>query len=95
MVRRSTFRKLLSARSGDGVSVIFPTLNGARKHSPLVYARMIPEILAVQSDGGLRQLWQRHENLIQTVSIDDEGGWIDLDTRQDYQSCKQGYKFVK
>lgn len=44
---------------------------------------------------GLRQLWKRHKNLIPTVSIDDEGVWIDLDTRQDYQSCKPGYKFVK
>lgn len=95
VVRRSTFRKLLSARPANGVSVIFPTLNGARKHPPLVDARMIPEILAFQSDGGLRQLWHRHEEFIQTVSVDDEGVWIDLDTQQDYLSCKQDYEFKK
>lgn len=95
VVRRSTFRKLLAARPTEGISVTFPTLEGFRKHPPLVDARLIPEILTFQGEGGLRSLWQRHEKLIRTVPVDDEGVCIDLDTRQDYQACRQTYEFVK
>lgn len=95
VVRRATFRKLLSARPAEGVSVIFPTLGGFRKHPPLVDARLIPEILAFQGEGGLRGLWRQHESLIRTVPVDDEGVWVDLDTRQDYQKCRQAYESEK
>lgn len=95
VVRESTFRMLRSARPTDVSSVIFPTLGGFRKHPPLVDARLIPEILAFQGSGGLRELWRQHEDLIQTVPVDDRGVWVDLDTQQDYQRCRQAYEFAK
>lgn len=95
VVHQATFHKLRRARPADGPSVIFPTLGGSRKHPPLIDTKLIPEILAFQGGGGLRQLWQQHEKRILTVPVDDEGVRIDLDTRQEYQMCRQAYEFAK
>lgn len=91
VIRESTFRKVLSRRDGS-LSVIFPTLDGFRKHPPLVDFRLIPEILAYSGDGGLRQFWKERDSLIQTVPVDDDGVWTDLDTQEDYKKCKEQYE---
>ena len=91
VVRENTFRRILARRDGS-LSVIFPTLDGYRKHPPLVDSRLIPEILAFDRDGGLRRFWQEHEELIRTVSVDDGGVWVDLDTQEDYKKCKEKYE---
>ena len=87
-VQRETFRRLAAAWSEDVPGVVFPTLGGYRKHPPLIDFRLVPELLAFEGDGGLRELWRRHEEWIRTVPVDDEGVWVDLDTRTDYQSCR-------
>lgn len=94
VVHQSTFEKLLEVRSQSEISIVFPTLGGYRKHPPLVDARLIPEILAFQGSGGMRQLWQQYDELIRTVSVDDEGVWVDLDTQNDYQKCRQLYESI-
>lgn len=95
VVCQTTFQKLLRARPPDAPGLVFPTLRGFRKHPPLVDARLIPEIIAFRGSGGLRQLWQQHEDIIFTVPVDDEGVWVDLDTQPDYQICRQTYEFAK
>ena len=88
-VSPSTFRKLLKAREEQGRPLLaFPTLDGYRKHPPLVDARLIPEILAFRGEGGLRELWKRFESDTVTVPVEDGGVWIDLDTPEDYRNCK-------
>ena len=91
VVEENTFRRILTQRDGS-LSVIFPTLDGYRKHPPLVDSRLIPEILRFSGDGGLRQFWKEQESLIHTVSVDDAGVWVDLDTREDYCKCKEKYE---
>ena len=91
VVREETFRRILTQRDGS-LSVIFPTLDGYRKHPPLVDRRLIPEILHFSGDGGLRRFWQEQEHLIRTVRVDDAGVWVDLDTREDYAKCKEKYE---
>ena len=91
VVRKSTFSRVISRRDGS-MNVIFPTLDGYRKHPPLVDFRLIPEILSFDRDGGLRQFWKEREAIIQTVPVDDGGVWVDLDTQEDYQKCKEQYE---
>ena len=90
-VEPSTFRKVLAQRDGT-LGVIFPTLDGYRKHPPLVDYRLIPQILGFHGEGGLRQFWQEQEDLITTVAVDDAGVWMDLDTQEDYKKCKEKYE---
>ena len=91
VVRESTFRTIISQRDGQ-VSVIFPTLDGYRKHPPLVDSRLVPNILEFSGDGGLRQLWKQLDGIIRTVPVDDTGVWVDLDTKEDYELCKVQYE---
>lgn len=91
VVKESTFRRVREQRDAS-VSVIFPTLDGFRKHPPLVDYRLVPEIEAFDGEGGLRQLWKQHEALIRTVPVDDTGVWVDLDTQEDYKNCKEQYE---
>ena len=91
VVEEGTFRKVLAQRDGT-VGVIFPTLDGFRKHPPLVDYRLIPQILSFHGEGGLRQFWHEQEALITTVAVDDAGVWMDLDTQEDYKKCKEKYE---
>lgn len=79
-----TFRKVYQKHQNTGKDVTFPTIGGYRKHPPLISAACIPEILSFQEDGGLRQLWRRMEDRIQTVPVDDVGCTIDVDFPEDY-----------
>ena len=91
VVEQSTFRKVLAQRDGT-LGVIFPTLDGYKKHPPLVDYRLIPQILGFHGEGGLRQFWREQEALIRTVAVDDVGVWMDLDTQEDYKKCKEKYE---
>ena len=88
-VRPETFRRLTAAWTPESPRVIFPTLDGYRKHPPLIDFRLTPEILAWREEGGLRALWARHEAWIRTVPVDDVGVWMDLDTPEDYRACRE------
>ena len=92
VVAESTYDKLLAAREREAACVIFPALRGHRKHPPLIDARLIPAILAFDGDGGLRGLWERYEDDIRAVPVDDAGVWVDLDTPADYRKCRQIYE---
>ena len=91
-VAGSTYEKLLAAREREAAPVIFPALNGRRAHPPLIDARLIPEILAFDGEGGLRGLWERHGDELRSVPVDDGGVGLDLDTPEDYQRCRQLYE---
>ena len=92
VVRQETFRRLAAAWSATIPSIIFPTLDGYRKHPPLIDFRLVPELLAYDGEGGLRELWRRHEEWIRTVPVDDEGVWVDLDTQTDYRTCREKFE---
>jgi CTP:molybdopterin cytidylyltransferase MocA len=51
---------------------------------------MISEILAFSGEVGLRQLWKQVEGRIGYAPVDDPGVQIDLDTPEDYRSCREG-----
>lgn len=92
VIAPSTFERLLETRSRQHAAVIFPTLDGYRKHPPLIDAELIPEIIGFSGEGGLRGLWKRYEAQTLDVPVDDAGVWIDVDTPADYERCRQTYE---
>lgn len=92
VVAKETFLAVYRAMPQDGTAITFPTLEGYRKHPPLISADLIPEIMAYRGEGGLRGFWQLHPDLIKTVAVDDIGCWTDLDTFEQYFSCINRYK---
>jgi len=74
-------------RGAGGVScakLVFPLLNGRRRHPPLVSSECIPEIMSFEGKGGLRGLWRQYEGKILNVPVEDLGCEMDLDTMDDY-----------
>lgn len=92
VVAKETFLAIYRAMPEVGTAITFPTLNGYRKHPPLISAAFIPEILRYEGENGLRGLWQQHHDQIETVAVDDIGCWTDLDTFEQYFSCINRYK---
>ena len=95
VVSQGTFLKLLASRREAPASVIFPTLDGYRKHPPLIDARLLPAILVFDGEGGLRELWKQYEGAIRAVPVDDAGVWVDVDTPDDYRHCRQNYDDIR
>lgn len=95
VVSRKTYLALNQAPVEDEPSIIFPTLDGYRKHPPLIDSRFIDEIRDFHSDGGLREFWKLHTDNIKTVPVDDEGCWTDLDTYPQYEECLYRYSDSK
>lgn len=92
VVAKETFLALYNARKRKEPAIIFPTLDGYRKHPPLIDSRFIPEILNYHGSEGLRGFWKLHEEAIVTVPVDDVGCWTDLDTFTQYVRCVQKYQ---
>jgi CTP:molybdopterin cytidylyltransferase MocA len=84
-VKKDTFLKLFNAKPPGIPSIVFPTLTGHRKHPPLIDSYFLNTILQFQEEGGLRMLWNHLKDSIIYVPVEDEGVWIDLDTRKDYE----------
>lgn len=87
MIDKETYLKIFKAMPHKGDFIVFPLLQGYRKHPPLVAASFIKEILNFNGEDGLRGFWRLHEESIHTVNVDDLGCWTDLDTRDQYQKC--------
>ena len=80
-----TVRALARARAAaDDPAVAYPTHGGRRGHPPLIAARLIPDILAAEPAGGLRELLRQHDAV--EVRVDEPGILRDLDTRESYEA---------
>ena len=92
VVAKETFLAVYRAMPEDAPAIVFPTLEGYRKHPPLIDSRFIPDILRYDGTEGLRGFWKLHEDKIVTVPVDDAGCRTDLDTFEQYSRCVQRYQ---
>lgn len=92
VVSKETFLAVARALPKGGGRIVFPTLEGYRKHPPLVDSLFIPQILDYDGPEGLRGFWRLHEEAVVTVPVDDVGCRTDLDTFVQYTRCVQRYQ---
>lgn len=83
-VSPGTYRLEYKAWKKTGARVVFPTLEGRRKHPPLISTACVSDILRFSRPGGLRELWKEYEEAIVTIPVEDSGCRLDADTREDY-----------
>jgi CTP:molybdopterin cytidylyltransferase MocA len=83
-IKIKTFLMVKDSMGRTGAMVAFPTINGQRKHPPLISWKCVDLIINFHGDGGLRELWNRLEDQIVTVPVEDFGCTIDADTKEDY-----------
>jgi molybdenum cofactor cytidylyltransferase len=86
-VRSRTVSALARALRRHGAAVAYPEFGGERGHPPLLAARLFPEILAGDGQGGLCALLARHEGEAMDVPVLDQGVLLDLDTPDDLAAC--------
>lgn len=89
-VRVSTYRALQKTMAETGAALVFPTLQGRRKHPPLISSACIGTILHYSGNDGLRGVWSQLEDQIVTLPVQDAGCGMDMDTPEDF-SRMQAY----
>lgn len=87
MIQKDTYLAVYKKMMESKKNIVFPELDGIRKHPPLIRFTFQNEIMEYSGQGGLRELWKYHENEIVGVSVDDIGCWTDLDTYEQYSNC--------
>lgn len=83
-IHTRTFLAVREAMLQKHALAAFPTIDGYRKHPPLISFKCIERILAFTGEGGLRELWHQLESQIITVPVEDMGCMLDADTQEDY-----------
>ena len=85
-ISRETFKAVADAFS-ESDDIVIPVTNGRRGHPPLISARLIPDILRYEGDGGLRGFYGSRK--VREIPISDEGILTDLDTPDDYDKAEK------
>jgi len=80
-VQTATYAALAAALAGaPAAAFAAPTFQGRRGHPVLFSRRAAPALTALSGDVGARAVLERHADTGLTVSVDDEGVTIDVDT---------------
>lgn len=85
-----TYQSIAQEMLSSKKRIVFPTVDGYRKHPPLISYGLLEDILAFCGSGGLRELWKIYPNEIAEFPVDDYGCVIDIDTPAQYRQCIYG-----
>ena len=88
-VDSKTFCALSAVMLQTNALVVFPTIDGHRKHPPLISSKFIESILAFEGEGGLQAIWRQYDKEMASVPVEDTGCQIDADTMEDYSRLVQ------
>lgn len=83
-IKKNTFIKVREAMMESKGKVVFPTIEGYKKHPPLISKEFINNILEFNSEGGLRELWKEFNEDIIYIKVDDIGCTLDADTKSQF-----------
>ncbi len=92
LVRPETIGRLIRqgrVARGGAADVIYPLLDGAEGHPPLVAGALRTEIRAADPPGGLRELLVGHSAASAVVDVDDPGVLLDADTPEDLARIRE------
>lgn len=84
-VSEQTFHALRQRMESGSPAVVFPSIEGYRKHPPLISAACKEKIVSYQGDGGLRGVWSGLSGAIAQVPVSDIGCQLDADTPEDFE----------
>lgn len=88
-ITTKTYQTLIEMAEVQSESkILFPTVEGYRKHPPLISWECRESILQFQGNG-LRELWKEYDADIVEIPLEDNGCTMDVDTPEDYQKLCQ------
>lgn len=82
-ISATTYRIVYQNALKSDKGIVFPRINGYRKHPPLISTRYIEDILHFRG-AGLREFWRQYEKDILEVDLNDQGCMMDADYKMDY-----------
>ncbi|NIM16295.1 MAG: NTP transferase domain-containing protein [Candidatus Aminicenantes bacterium] len=86
LVKRTTYQKLLDARSMSPSEKIFiPVYQGRKGHPILIKGSLVKELLKEPKDSNLRKFINRKG--FTPVEVNDDGILVDIDTLEDYEKA--------
>ncbi len=85
LVSSATVRTLMTTWRDRGAAIVRPVSNGRHGH-PVIFGRMVfDDLQRADPAFGAKTVVRAHAASIVEVPIDDEGAFIDIDTREDYE----------
>ncbi|NLG02754.1 MAG: nucleotidyltransferase family protein [Clostridia bacterium] len=84
LIQTETYYVLKKKMEETDAMLVFPLINGYKKHPPLINSRMKESILSFEGRDGLRKLWSQYEDQTAYVELIDAGCLTDIDTMSDY-----------
>ena len=87
-VSKETFFILERRMCNSCKKIFLPTVNGYRKHPPMISRECVKRILAYDGENGLRGFWKENEDQIEEVEVGDIGCTLDADYPEDINVLK-------
>ena len=85
LVNAGTVRALIAAQREHGAPIVRPVSHGRHGH-PVIFGReLFPEFEHADPARGAKPVVRAHASEMIEVSVDDEGAFTDIDTREDYE----------
>lgn len=88
----TTINQLIEAFDKEPQSITLPLYNGKRGNPVIFSVSFRDELLSTIGDQGGREIIKKEENKINSITIDDGNGGIDIDTWQQYEKFFGGDK---
>lgn len=85
-VSRNTFLAVKREWVCSKAKIVFPTIEGFKKHPPLIDRSCMEVIFDYDGDGGLREIFKMFEQDTSYIPVDDVGCTMDADTKVDYEN---------
>jgi molybdenum cofactor cytidylyltransferase len=85
-VRKGTMESVAKALDGEE-TISVPVMDGRRGNPVAIGAAHREELLGLEGDRGARSILQRHADRVVEVTVDDEGIFVDMDTREAYRKA--------
>jgi molybdenum cofactor cytidylyltransferase len=85
LVSAATVRTLMTTQHDRGAPIVRPVSNGRHGH-PVIFGRaLFAELKRADPAFGAKPVVRAHATEMIEVPVDDEGAFIDIDTRDDYE----------
>jgi len=91
-IRPSTIKALVSAFENSKQNIIIPAFNKTPGHPPLIPARLIPQILGMDTNSNLGELLLSQKKFLVTQAVHDRGTLLDADTKEAYCALAKKYQ---
>ncbi len=88
-ITKATLQKLMLAHEKIRLFFTLPTYRGKRGNPVIVDSSAFPEVLKLEGDTGIRQLFGLHPEAVQRVEVDDPAILFDIDTPRDFKLRSQ------